>query len=139
MKIRNRRKCLDYQMNTKEILEYPFFPLGLKLNVPTIFFFTLFSASMQQNDLMNCTGMQLVIPKQVHNCVHTNLLSPSYFVSPTYYVSSTNCLLISAFNVKLDSTCGGHRCPFVYTLFLLLSPDQAKILIFSFSAVKIFI
>jgi hypothetical protein len=45
-----------------------------------------------------------VIPKQVHICVHTNFLSPSYFVSPPYYVSSTNCLFISAFNVKQGST-----------------------------------
>ena len=69
-------------------------------------------------------------------CVHTNFLSPSYFVSPPYYVSSTNCLFISVFNVKQGSTCG---VSFGYTLSLLLSPDQAKILIFSFSAVKIFI
>ena len=59
MKIRNRRKCLDYQMNTKEILEYPLLPPCAKIKRPYNFFFTLVSASMQQNDLMNCTGMYL--------------------------------------------------------------------------------
>jgi hypothetical protein len=34
MKIRNRRKCLDYQMNTKEILEYPLLPPWVEIKRP---------------------------------------------------------------------------------------------------------
>ena len=88
----------------KKFLSTPFFPLGLKLNVPTIFsspFSQLLCSRMIWWIIPVCS---FVIPKQVHICVHTNFLSPSCFVSPPYYVSSTNCLFISAFNVKQGST-----------------------------------
>ena len=89
---------------TKEILEYPLLPLWVKIKRPYNF-----SSSFSQ---LLCSRMiwwivpvySFVIPKQVHICVHTNFLSPSCFVSPPYYVSSTNCLFISAFNVKQGST-----------------------------------
>jgi hypothetical protein len=44
-------------ISVKEILEYPLLPPWVKIKRPCNFFFTFFSASMQQNDLMNCTGM----------------------------------------------------------------------------------
>ena len=128
MKIRNRRKCLDYQMNTKEILEYPLLPPSVKIKRPYNFFSSPFSQLLCSRMIWwivpVCSFVIEQIPNQVHICVHTNFLSPSYFVSPPYYVSSTNCLFISAFVMLNKVRHAGASVSLLGTLcFYFLSPD----------------